>query len=123
VPCTSNCIQVTKLTVRSRFVQDPTDPGHCYPDGVAYNSTKVQVTVASETGAALKNVTVSGRFLDDYWTNNPVTAVTNALGVARFAYDGLCGVGAVAFFVDDATRGTRMLDRTTGTLSGYAIPR
>ena len=109
--------------MRSRFVEDPADPGHCYEDGVMYNSTRVQVTVGNEAGAALRGVTVSGRFLDDYWTDEPRTAVTNAMGVARFQYDGLCGVGAVAFLVDDATRGTRVLDRTTGTLSGYAIPR
>lgn len=122
-PCATNCIRVKTLTVRSRFVQDPTDPGHCYEDGVMYNSTRVQVTVVNETGAALRGVTVSGRFLDDYWTDEPMTAVTNAMGVARFQYDGLCGVGAVAFLVDDARRGTRVLDRTTGTLSSYAIPR
>jgi hypothetical protein len=122
-PCKSDCIEVAKVTVRSRFVQDPTDPGHCYEDGVMYNSTNVQLTVTNESGAPLRGVNVSGRFLDDYWTNEPVTGATNAKGIVRFHDDGLCGVGAVAFLVDDATRGTRVLDRTTGTLAGYAIPR
>jgi hypothetical protein len=78
--------------------------------------------VTSETGALLKGVAVRAHFLDDYWMNKPVSAMTNQQGVASFVHDGLACVGAVAFLVDNANSGTKVLDRTTGTLTGSVIP-
>jgi hypothetical protein len=111
------------LQVRARFVEDPQDPGHCSADGNAYNRTSVRLTITSETGARLKDVQVGGRFLDDYWTNHAVTGTTNARGTVSFALTGPCGVGAVAFLVDTATKGIRTFDRTTGEVTGWAIPQ
>jgi hypothetical protein len=105
-----------------QFVQDPAFPGSCFQGGKMYNLSTVSVTVTNETGAALGNVQVSGRFLDDYWTDNVVTGTTSASGVVTWSNKGLCGVGAIAFLVDKASLGTRTLDRTRGTLSGYVIP-
>lgn len=41
----------------------------------------------------------------------------------KWIYKGPCGVGAVAFLVEQATRGSRSFDRTRGTLAGYVIPK
>lgn len=121
--CTSNCLRVSRLTVRGRFVQDPADPGRCTEGGIAYNSTTATVTVTTETGAVVRGAAVYGRFLDDYYTDSEVSGTTNARGQVTFTHVGNCGVGAVAFLVEDVVRGTRTLDRTTGTLTGYSIPR
>jgi hypothetical protein len=80
------------------------------------------LTVTDEAGAPLRWVQVSGRFLDDYWLNQPVSGLTNSRGVVRFVHDGPACVGAIAFLVDGATKGRRTLDRTTGTLTNSVIP-
>ncbi len=82
----------------------------------------VGVQATNEAGAKLPNVRVSGRFLDDYWMNKPVSAVTNQQGVASFIHDGLACLGAVAFLVDNATGSSGVFDRTTGPLTGSVIP-
>jgi len=121
-PCVSNCLVVGSLVMTGQFVQDPAFPGSCFQGGKMYNTTTATVTLASETGAPLGNVVVSGRFLDDYWTDKTVAGSTNAAGVATWTHKGLCGVGAIAFLVDGATLGTRQLDRTRGVLANYVIP-
>jgi len=120
--CGSNCLVVGTLALAATFVQDPAFPGSCFQGGKMYNTSTATVTVTDESGAPLANVQVSGRFLDDYWTNNPVTGTTNASGMVSWTYKGLCGVGAIAFLVDNATSGTRTLDKTRGTLSNWVIP-
>lgn len=109
--------------MKGRFLQDPNDPGHCSPDNDAYNQVQTKIKVTTETGAPLAGALVAGRFLDDYWTNNPVSATTNANGQVTFKAIGPCGVGAVAFFVDSVTKGSRTLDKTVGTLSASVIPQ
>jgi probable HAF family extracellular repeat protein len=121
--CTANCIQVSSLVIRARFVQDPQDPGHCTQDGNAYNQASVRLTLTDESGANLSGVVVSGRFLDDYWTNAPVSGTTNRRGMVSFRYTGPCGVGAIAFLVDNAVKVNMTFDKTVGVLSGWAIPR
>lgn len=120
--CEANCIRVAALQMKGRFVDDPSDPGSCAPDLDAYNLAMVKLRITSETGAPLAGVVVSGRFLDDYWTNAPVSGTTNASGVVTFRNRGPCGVGAVAFLVDSATGGTRTFDRTVGVVTGWVIP-
>ncbi len=120
--CVSNCLVSSSLSIAAQFVQDPALPGSCVPGGKMYNVAAVAVAITSETGTPLANVLVSGRFLDDYWTNQPVTGTTDASGVVRWGYKGPCGVGAIAFLVEGATLEARILDRTRGTLTGYAIP-
>jgi hypothetical protein len=66
---------------------------------------------------------VSGRFLDDYWTDHSVAGTTNTQGVLQFTFEGHCGVGAVAFLVDRATASGRRFDRTTGILTRFVIPQ
>jgi PKD repeat protein len=104
------------------FVQDPANPGSCFQGGSMYTTASVTATFTDEAGAALANVQVSGRFLDDKWVNSPVSGATNASGVVTFSFRDLCGVGAIAFLVDKATLGTRTLDRTRGVLSTWQIP-
>jgi hypothetical protein len=121
-PCGSNCLVSGALVMNAVFVQDPAFPGSCFQGGNMYTTATVTATFTDENGAALANVQVSGRFLDDYWSNTPVSGTTNASGVASFNFRDLCGVGAIAFLVDKATLGTRTLDRTRGVLSTWQIP-
>lgn len=120
--CGSDCLVSSSLTMTAQFVEDRRFPGSCFQGGTMYNLSSATVTVTSEGGAPLANVQVSGRFLDDYWTNHPVTGTTNAAGVVSWTYQGPCGVGAIAFLVENAALGTRSFDRTRGTLTSYAIP-
>lgn len=122
VSCGSNCLVVSSLVMTGQFVQDPAFPGSCFQGGKMYNNTIATATVTSETGTPLGNALVSGRFLDDYWTNRPVTGTTNAAGVVTFTHKGLCGVGAIAFLVDNVTLGTRSFDRTRGIVTNWVIP-
>jgi hypothetical protein len=122
-PCGASCIRIGALQMRGKFVEDPDDPGSCTPDGEAYNLTRVKVIVTNETGAKLGGVLVGGRFLDDYWTNAPVSGTTNSRGVVSFENVGPCGVGAVAFLVDSAAKGARVFDRTVGVLTNWVIPQ
>jgi hypothetical protein len=119
-PCTVDCMKVNSVQISGKFINDPVDPGHCTMNAKNHVTVKLQVT--NETGALLKGVAVRARFLDDYWMNKPVSATTNQQGVASFVHDGLACVGAVAFLVDNANSGTKVLDRTTGTLTGSVIP-
>lgn len=121
--CSANCIRISKVQMRAKFVQDPADPGHCAPGLNAFNKAQVRVTATDENGIPLQGVLVSGIIMDDYWTNQPVSGTTNALGQVSFSYTGPCGVGAIAFLVDKASFGTRALDRTTGVLTNSVIPQ
>lgn len=122
--CKIGCIQVSSLLMRAKFVQDPKDPGHCYPqNGNAYNLARVNLTVTSKTGVRLKGVLVNGRFLDDYWTNAPVSGTTNSKGIVSFDYRGQCGVGAIAFLVDSAVKSPGVFDRTTGIVTNWTVPK
>jgi hypothetical protein len=122
-PCTGSCIRVSQLTMTGRFVDDPSNPGRCVPGGPAHNLVTARLTVTNEAGVRLAGVRVSGRFLDDYWTDHSVARTTNAQGVVQFTFQGPCGVGAVAFLVDQATASGRRFDRTTGILTRFVIPQ
>jgi hypothetical protein len=109
--------------MRGKFVEDPSDPGHCSPDNNAYNKVAAKLTVTDENGLPLSGVRINGRFLDDYWTNRKVSGTTNAQGIVQISNRGPCGVGAVAFLVENATLGTRTFDSTTGILTNFVIPQ
>jgi probable HAF family extracellular repeat protein len=121
--CTANCIRANDLQMIGEFVQDPADPGHCSQGNHAFNRVRTTLTVTDEGGEPLPGVVVRGRFLDDYWTDRPVSATTDPQGQVTFKMRGSCGVGAVAFLVDSATRGSQTLDKTTGILSSWVIPQ
>jgi hypothetical protein len=118
--CTAGCIRANRMQIRGKFVDDPDDPGHCTLN--AKNRVQVKLLVTNETGAKLSGVLLSGRFLDDYWMNKPVSGTTNQQGIVSFSHEGLACVGAVAFLVDSATKGTQVLDRLSGVLTGSVIP-
>jgi PKD domain len=120
--CRADCLISSSLVMTGQFVQDPKFPGSCFEGGTMYNVSSATVTITSETGVPLRDVQVSGRFLDDYWTNRPVTGTTNASGVVSWTHRGPCGVGAIAFLVENASAGTRSFDRTRGMLTNYVIP-
>lgn len=121
-PCGTNCLVSGALVMTGQFVQDPAFPGSCFQGGTMYNLSTAMVTITDESGAPRGNVLVNGRFMDDYWTNKPVTGTTNASGVVTWTHKGLCGVGAIAFLVEKATLGTRTFDRTRGILANSVIP-
>lgn len=121
--CTNGCIRVSNLRVTARFVQDPQYPGQCAPGSRAYNAVRVSLKVKGDGGVPLQGVLVSGRFLDDYWTNAQVSGTTDSLGILNLKYRGPCGVGAIAFVVDGAVKAPLTFDKTAGALSGWAIPR
>ncbi len=130
-PCGTSCIRVSNLVVSATFHQDPADPGHCSPgNNKEYNLVKATATVTSETGAKLSGVVVSGRFMDQYWTNtlvsgttSTVSRTTGANGVVQFNFKGPCGVGTEAFIVENATKTPLVFDKTVGVLAGSALPK
>jgi PKD domain len=120
--CGSNCLVSSALQMSAQFVEDPAFAGSCFQGGKMYNQSAAAVTITDEAGTPLAGAQVRGRFLDDYWTDRPVSGSTNAAGVVSFAHRGLCGVGAIAFLIDGVSLGTRSLDRTRGTLAASVIP-
>lgn len=121
--CQSNCVVVSSVLLRGKFIQDPSEPGSCSPEGQAYNVARARVSVTDENGAPLAGVLVKARFLDDYWTDKVVSGTTSAAGIVAFNNKGPCGVGAVAFLVDAATLPPRAFDRTTGIVTRSVIPK
>ena len=121
--CGTSCIKVSALLVQAKFHQDPNDPGHCTPGNKKeYNLVQAKATVTSETGARLSGILVSGRFMDEYWTNARVTGTTNNQGVVVFNFKGPCGVGTEAFIVENAKKAPLFFDKTVGVLAGSALP-
>lgn len=120
--CSTDCLVSSSVAMTGQFVEDRALPGSCIQGGKMYNNSSASVTITSESGAPLGNVQVSGRFLDDYWTDRPVTGTTNASGVVSWTHVGPCGVGAIAFLVEQASLGTLRFDRTRGVLTNFVIP-
>lgn len=122
-PCAGNCSRVSAIAMTGVFVQDPAFPGQCVAGGKMRNDVTAKVTVTSETGARVARARVFGRFLDDYYMNKAVAGTTGSQGNTTLKTSTKCGVGAVAVLVDSVVAGTRQLDRTTGVLTAYLIPR
>jgi len=121
--CGTFCIKVSALLVHAKFHQDPNDPGHCTPGNKKeYNLVQARATVTSENGTKLSGVLVSGRFMDEYWTNARVRGITNSQGVVVFNFKGSCGVGTEAFIVENAKKAPLFFDKTVGVLAGSALP-
>jgi hypothetical protein len=123
-PCGASCIRVSKLLLQAKFHQDPNNPGQCSPGNKKeYNLVRATATVTSETGARLSGVLVSGRFMDQYWTNAVVSGTTNTQGIVQLNFRGPCGVGTEAFIVENATKAPLVFDKTVGVLAGSALPQ
>ncbi len=122
-PCVGNCAKVSKLQLAAKFIQDPAHPGSCFQGGSMRNDFGVRVTVTDELGTVLPGAQVKGRFLDDKWMDLRKSGTTNAQGWVQFKGTGKCGVGAIAFFVDNVIAGGRTFDRTTGVLTTWKIPQ
>jgi hypothetical protein len=121
--CSSSCMKVNTLVLKTKFHQDPGDPGHCTSGNTKeYNLARATVTVTSETGARLAGVLVNGRFMDEYWTNSTVSGTTNSKGAVQFTFKGPCGIGAETFMIENLTLSPLTFDKTVGVLSGYQIP-
>jgi hypothetical protein len=121
--CVGSCLKVSSLQMRGRFVQDPSEPGQCTVDGEAFNVAAARVVVTDQTGSRVSGASVEGRFLDDYWTNRAVSGQTNGNGVVSFAHRSICGVGAMAFLVEDVTKAGFAFDRTVGVVTDWVIPQ
>ena len=115
---------MTKLVLKAKFHQDPNDPGHCtLGNKNEYNLVRATATVTSETGAGLSGVLVTGRFMDQYWTNAVVSGTTNIQGIVQLNFKGPCGVGTEAFIVENATKVPLVFDKTVGVLAGSTLPQ
>lgn len=121
-PCPAPCMQVDDLIMDARFVPDPSAPGSCSPSLEAHDEVLVTLQVSDPFGFPIPGAEVTGIFLDDYWTNAPMTATTDVAGQASFTYRGLCGVGAMEFLVDRVEYPGLVLDPTAGQLSIWQIP-
>ena len=117
--CTDGCVRASSIEMSGAMIGRPR--GQCTES--AFNRVTATISVTDESGTPLRGVSVRGRFLDDYWTDAPFAGATNRLGRVKFVHTGPACVGAVAFLVDDAASPGRSLDRTTGQLTSYVIPR
>lgn len=116
--CTTGCIRVASIQMVGKMIGWP--PGQCTPR--AFDLVTATLTMTGELGEALSGATVTCRFLDDYYLDEPVTGTTNNRGTVRFVHKGPACVGAIAILVDDVTKTGRVLDFTNGTLTNYVIP-
>ena len=116
--CASGCIRVGSIEMIGKMIGRP--PGQC--TNTAFALVVATFTVTDEAGGALSGATVTGRFLDDYYLDQPVTGTTSRGGTVRFVHKGPACVGAIAILVDDVTAAGRMLDRTAGQLTNFVIP-
>ena len=116
--CGSGCIRVASIQMVGKMIGWP--PGQCTSRASDY--VTATLTVTDELGAPLPGATITGRFLDDYYLDEPLTGTTSNKGTVRFVHKGPACVGAIAIFVDDVTKAGRVLDPTTGALTNYVIP-
>jgi hypothetical protein len=119
-PCTVDCMQVSAMVLRARFIDDPADPDQCNLN--ARTRAVVTMRVTDEAGNPLEGVQVTGHFFDDYVLDGLRQGTTNRAGIARFFHNGPPCVGAIAFLITDAVKEGRTFDRTSGTLQKWLIP-
>jgi hypothetical protein len=119
-PCTGDCLHVSELSLRGRFIEDPNDPGHCTPQ--ARNKVRARLAVVDALGAPRAGVKVRARFLDEYELNEPVTGRTDASGSVDLHHEGPACVGAVTLFVDSLQAEGARFDRSQGRLAAWVIP-
>lgn len=118
--CQSDCIRVRIVRFRSRFVDDPADPGRCV--GTAHTRSHALLRVVDETRAPLAGVEITGRFLTEYRLDGVVTGTTDDTGGLRFSYRSAPCTGAMTFLVSNAELPGSTFDRTVGNLLQWLIP-
>lgn len=122
-PCTgAACLRVEAIAMTGRMLSEPGQPpGQCTPG--ARNEVTARLSVVDASGMPVRGVTLTGRFLDDYYLDAPVTLKTNRKGQAVAGHSGEACVGAVAFLVEGVQKPGMALDRTAGQLTAYVIPQ
>lgn len=118
--CRENCIRVDIVRFRSKFVEDPSDPGRCV--GTAHTRSMARLRVSSESGAPLAGVEITGRFLTEYRHDGVVTGTTDATGVLQFTYESAPCTGAMTFLVSGAELPDWTFDRRVGLLQQWLLP-
>ena len=111
-PCTASCVRIATLKMTAQSVTTCSSK----------NNVTTVLTVTDEIGNPIPGVIVKGRFLDEYWLDEKVSAITNTTGTARFVHKGPACVGAISFFVDNAIKAGRVFDQNQGVLTGFVIP-
>ena len=105
-----------------RMVSEPGQPpGQCTPG--ATNEVTARISVKNAAGQPVRGATVTGRFLDDYYLDAPVTLRSNRKGLVVAKHRGPACVGAIALLVEDVRAAGQTLDRTAGQLTSYVIPQ
>ncbi|OGL15093.1 MAG: hypothetical protein A3F92_01440 [Candidatus Rokubacteria bacterium RIFCSPLOWO2_12_FULL_71_22] len=116
--CASGCIRVASIEMIGKMIGRP--PGQC--TDTASNLVVATLSATDDAGSALPGAALTGRFLDDYYLNEPVTGTTSRAGTVRFVHKGPACVGAIAILVEDVTAAGSVLDRTTGQLTNSVVP-
>lgn len=117
--CTTGCSRVASIQMVGKMIGRPR--GQCTPR--ASDQVMATLTVTDEAGTALSGATLTGRFLDDYYLDEPVTGTTGRNGTLRITHKGPACVGAIAILVDDITTAGGVLDFQTGELTDFVIPQ
>ena len=118
--CLADCIEVDIDRFRSRFVEDPANPGSC--TGTAHTRSLARLVATDENGAPLVGVEITGHFLTEYRLDGEVSGTTGADGVVEFTYKSAPCTGAMTFLVSGAETPGRTFDRTAGKLQKWVIP-
>ena len=118
-PCGSGCIRVASIQMTGKMIGRPR--GQC--TAKASNYVTATLTVTDKAGKALSGAKVTGRFLDEYYLDEPVTGKTDGGGTVVFTHRGPACVGATTILVDDVAKRGRVLDITTGELADSVVPQ
>ncbi len=118
-PCAAGCVRVASIQMTGRMFGFPR--GYCTPK--AFNRVTATLTVTDEAGNPLSLAMVHGRFLDEYYLDEPISGMTGRNGTVKFVHLGPACVGATTILVDDVTKTGRRLDFTVGELSDFVIPQ
>jgi len=118
--CSGDCLQVSDLSMRGKFVDDPDDPGQCTPK--ARNKVHASVEVVDALGQPRAGVKVRARLLDEYDLNETVSGRTDAAGRLELRHEGPACVGAVTLLVESLRADGSHFDRGKGQLTASVIP-
>jgi probable HAF family extracellular repeat protein len=118
--CRGDCVRVSALSMRGKFIEDPDDPGRCTPK--ARNKVRASLMVVDALGQPREGVKVRARFLDEYELNETVSGRTDAAGRLELRHEGAACVGAVTLVVESLRAEGSRFDRGKGRLAASVIP-